>query len=147
MRKIAILLASAALCSAGPAAPCSSASAMCRCVPPPSVPRAFATADAVFQGKVIDIRPGREDHRVRIRVTERWKGVRQDTVTVHTQPHSAVCGFKFVAGTEYVVYARRARAPETALVASLCSRTREARGAGRETRTLRRLAARRRPFR
>lgn len=139
MRKIAILLATALL-AAGPAAPCSSASAMCSCVPPPSVPRAFAAADAVFQGRVIDVRTGSEDLRVRIRVARRWKGAGSDTVIVHTAANSAACGFDFVAGTEYLVYARRARTPETALVASLCSRTKDARDARREIRTLHRLA-------
>lgn len=139
MRKIAILLA-AALLAAGPAAPCSSASAMCSCVPPPSVPRALGEADAVFQGRVVDVRNGREDRRVRIRVSRRWKGAAGDTVTVRTSRSSASCGFDFVAGTEYLVYARRAREPETALVASLCSRTKAARDARREIRTLHRLA-------
>ncbi|HEU4453270.1 MAG TPA: hypothetical protein VFR81_09425 [Longimicrobium sp.] len=139
MRKIAILLA-AALLGAGPAAPCSSASAMCSCVPPPSVPRALGEADAVFQGRVIDVRTGREDLRVRIRVARRWKGAGGDTVTVRTARGSPSCGFDFVAGTEYLVYARRARAPETALAVSLCSRTKRAEDARREIRTLHRLA-------
>jgi hypothetical protein len=56
---------------------------------------------------------------VTLRVSEVWNGSRQQTVTITTEADSSVgCGYPFVEGEEYLVYAT-GREPS----ASLCSET------------------------
>ena len=118
------LLLSAALS----AAPCPPAAARCSCVPPGPPREALAQAEAVFAGRVVSVAaprgeahgdPDRPHVAVRIVPTRRWKGAAADTVTVHTPPNSAVCGYAFETGREYLVYAEG----EDALRVYLCSRT------------------------
>ncbi len=53
-------------------------------------------------------------------VTRVWKGINQPTVVVVTPASSASCGFAFVQGQEYLVYASEI---EGQLQTILCSRT------------------------
>lgn len=117
------LLLSAALS----AAPCPPAAARCSCVPPGPPRQALAQAGAVFAGRVVSVTepreaPGDPDRpyvEVRIVPERRWKGAAGDTVTVLTPPNSAVCGYAFETGREYLVYAEGGEG----LRVFLCSRT------------------------
>ena len=80
---------------------------------------------AVFTGEVTDIDKndstpfgGRE---VTLRVKEMWKGEPSKELRVHTASSSAACGYGFVKGVTYLVYAVRDEADP--LRVSLCSRT------------------------
>jgi hypothetical protein len=61
---------------------------------------------------------------VRFTILESFKGISGSTVDVRTTVGGATCGYKFVKGREYLVYA--AVEPGGALTTSVCTRTRPA---------------------
>ncbi|MFN7700825.1 MAG: hypothetical protein ACK5U8_23210 [Deltaproteobacteria bacterium] len=91
----------------------------CSCLRP-SFEEARAGAAAIFEGRVEEIAPVDGELRVRLHVTQAWRGVAHEGVEVRTASQSAACGFTFERGQHYLVYAS---AREDALVVSLCSRT------------------------
>lgn len=97
----------------------------CSCLPTPPPPDAFAKADAVFSGKVESIAPG-GDHALRVtfRVQQSWKGTNAPTLVVQTASDSAMCGYNFIRGEHYLVYARvnGARTNAPPLATGLCGR-------------------------
>jgi MYXO-CTERM domain-containing protein len=73
---------------------------------------AYARASAVFEGRVVGVVPpaagdvgGGGRVRVTFRVTQAWKGVEHEQVTVWTTASSATCGYGFEEGRVYLVYA------------------------------------------
>src|SRR5687767_1361098 len=82
----------------------------CSCLPAPAPPEAFAKADVVFRGKVESIQRA-SDHElnVTLRVVEQWKGPKGTNRVVHTAGDSAMCGYTFARGKEYLVYADETR--------------------------------------
>jgi hypothetical protein len=104
---------------------------------------AFAQADAVLMGEVtaiadrnplpfsswlqrwfnVPVAYGRE---VNVAVANAWKGLSTTTATLFTGYGDADCGYTFVVGTTYVIYAH-----ETAdgLETNICTRTAEVSGA------------------
>lgn len=99
----------------------------CKCAEPKGPSDALASAQAVFQGEVSAIRESGEDLIVTLRVPKAWKGiVSAEQVRVRTRKDSAACGFRFVQGEHYLVYAQ-ALDPEqdgVALQVLRCGRTR-----------------------
>lgn len=103
----------------------------CSCVVPAEPLEALETSSAVFTGKVVDIKEPKgtiissaDPVKVTFEVDSSWKGVKGDKVTLSTALSSASCGFEFVKGESYIVYAYANGEGETdKLVASLCSRT------------------------
>jgi hypothetical protein len=85
----------------------------------------FTSSYAVFTGEVVDITKNRSTRfgglEVTLRVKNLWKGDPVPMVKVHTAGSSAACGYPFVQGTTYLVYAIRDEADP--LRVSLCSRT------------------------
>jgi hypothetical protein len=86
----------------------------CECEPP-SQPKAYRRAAAVFVGKVIEVRDSNvpivkgSDYSVAVkfRVSRYWKGSGEPELTVHTEQSVLSCNqFKFQVGEEYLVYAR-----------------------------------------
>lgn len=75
---------------------------------------AFERADSVFVGEVMSSEVKRgffgqssiDPVTVEFTVNEVWKGPRQQTITVGTVRSEVSCGFEFVEGLEYLVYAR-----------------------------------------
>ncbi len=97
----------------------------CRCRPPGSPADALASATSVFSGRVTALAgamdSGRSDPvQATFAVTRVWKGTSQPIVVVVTPASSASCGFAFVQGQEYVVYASEI---EGRLQTMLCGRT------------------------
>ncbi len=100
----------------------------CSCIMPPAPEQALADASAVFAGQVVDAAPEAEGEVVSsadpiaytFEVSEVWKGEATPTVIIRTARDSASCGFSFVAGESYVVYATES---EGVLSTNLCSRT------------------------
>jgi hypothetical protein len=86
----------------------------------PSFEEQRAEADAIFEGRVDEIRSVGGDLVVVLHVTQAWRGVAQERVEVSTASNEAACGFTFEVGQHYLVYAT---SPESTLRVSLCSRT------------------------
>lgn len=80
---------------------------------------------AVFTGEVTDIAKNEATRfgglEVTLRVHKMWKGDPHKELKVHTAGSSAACGYSFVKGTTYLVYAIKDEADP--LRVSLCSRT------------------------
>ena len=80
---------------------------------------------AVFTGEVTAIEKNTATRfgglEVTLRVKQMWKGDPSEEIRVHTAGSSAACGYSFVKGTTYLVYAVRDEADPMRV--SLCSRT------------------------
>jgi hypothetical protein len=105
--------------------------AACSCAPP-GPPRAeLERADAVFAGTALDFQTGMrrvgatfmEEPRIfRLRVVAAWKAASAETVIVRTGSGGGDCGYDFMLGDTYVVYAHRVGESDT-LATSICTRT------------------------
>lgn len=116
MRRFAALSPFLVLLVADPAHACS-------CVP--IDPRqAFERADAVFEGRVLEIERATDPTspiRVTLAVVQHWKGIDTERAVLETSAGgTAACGVPFEVHTSWLVYAAREGG---ALTASLCSRT------------------------
>ncbi|HYO90079.1 MAG TPA: hypothetical protein VEQ40_00505 [Pyrinomonadaceae bacterium] len=99
----------------------------CTCVPPPSVAESLSQAGAVFSGKVLQVKrvKGSEQDglwqvEVVFAVNTSWKGARQRVISVFTASQSAACGYSFMRGRTYLVYAGESQGK---LATTICSRT------------------------
>lgn len=100
----------------------------CDCAAPPPPREALENSYAVFSGKVIAIEEPPQGQMmstsdpvtVTFEVKESWKGNFDGTATVKTPMASVSCGFSFIEGEQYLVYAH---GDEHAIEVSLCSRT------------------------
>ena len=85
----------------------------------------LTSSHAVFTGEVTKIEKNEATRfgglEVTLRVKRVWKGELGEEVKVHTAASSAACGYTFVKGTTYLVYAVRDEADPMRV--SLCSRT------------------------
>lgn len=97
----------------------------CSCMPPEQVDREFHKATAVFEGRATDINQGfvlwrsPTNTRISFEVANVWKGPANRTITVHSSPSSASCGYEFTIGEDYLVYTNG----EQQLNVSLCGLT------------------------
>jgi ankyrin repeat protein len=80
---------------------------------------ALQESDAVFLGMVVSTREvdlTREGYRAAfgytIRVSQAWKGVARGTVEVGTSSSGTACGYPFVLGEEYLIYAHSEEAAD-----------------------------------
>jgi hypothetical protein len=101
---------------------------------------AYEQADAVFEGRVVEVRAPAADagghgasRSVRLQVVRAWKGIAGEQVEVATAVGSTACGYDFVAEQSYFVYAANR---DGKLAVSLCSRTRPMAEAGDDLRRL-----------
>jgi len=108
----------------------------CTCIPPLPPAKAFAEADAVFMGKVVSFdNAGDNIQRLaKISVTKIWKGERSAVNEILTANNSAACGYEFVVGESYVIYAYKAS--DRNLHTNICTRTRPARLAAEDLKYL-----------
>ena len=97
----------------------------CSCVAPPPPKEALAKSEAVFAGRTVAVGglpPGgytSDDPRIiEFKVDTVWKGSSYETLFITTDINEASCGFTFIEGREYIVYAWRD------VDVLLCSRTR-----------------------
>ena len=113
----------------------------CDCLTAP-VHEALQHSDAVFAGRVVDIRYGgeRSDNAVTFQVEGVWKGPLARQIRVFTASDDGRCGIGFELGRRYLVYANR---DERTLRAGSCSRTQRLNQHARED--LRYLGPARRP--
>jgi hypothetical protein len=98
----------------------------CPVIPGPEkkqVQQAFSGSVAIFSGEVLEISDSSTDINiwlVKFKVAKSWKGDLNGEVTITTAKNSAMCGYSFEIGKQYLVYANGAR---DALMVSNCSRT------------------------
>jgi len=130
----------------------------CSCAMPPTPAVGFTQADAIFSGTVSQLNLGSALGRLLepvrqwlglapapsaynqfavVAVSQSWKGVRHSPVQVQTDG-GAMCGFPFVSGQRYLIYAH---ASGGGLSATICSRTAELGLAGTDLAYLRTLPA------
>lgn len=84
---------------------------------------AYKASTAVFTGKVLSVEPAAGEATyvtVKFAVSKTWKGAKGSEISLTTEKDSAMCGYNFAAGQEYVVYAY---AGKMALTTNNCSRT------------------------
>lgn len=80
----------------------------CSCMGVPPFAIAYTKSDAIFLGAVLGVEPAvlYPDHVwATIAVETAWKGSPPATVRVLTASTGAMCGFTFVPGVRYLVYA------------------------------------------
>lgn len=102
----------------------------CECSKPASTSEQFRDTDLVYVGVVERIRGPDSigNLRVDFDVSKVWKGKAVKRATVLTWRSIATCGYRFVAGSKYVVYASRESppsAPQAWYRTSICSGTHE----------------------
>jgi hypothetical protein len=98
----------------------------CTCAQPATVEGALARADAVFLGLVERFELKGHSRVATFRVRRVWKGPEKPRVEVTTGMGDADCGFHFIAGLDYLVYADDDAAG--ALHTTICARTKPASG-------------------
>ena len=122
MKRLVIAVALVAVLARGVAA--------CSCLPTPFRPM-FDRSTAVFRGWVIAstyFGPSGSHSMGRtvvvLRVTEAWKGVRSDAlVSINAGGSGSMCGYSFVRGHEYLVYADPCGSGRVELCTNSCTRT------------------------
>jgi hypothetical protein len=99
----------------------------CSCIPPRPPLEAMADSDAVFAGKVVRIEEeggamisSADPVKVVFEVSQVWKGEEDAAIALATARDSASCGYDFMVGEEYLVYAYSS---EAGLSTGLCTRT------------------------
>lgn len=104
----------------------------CTCLLPPPPADAFAQADAVFLGKVLsfELLPAPNLRLAQIEVIKIWKGEKKQADSIFTAPHSAACGYDFMSGENYLIYAHRR--DNGRLHTNLCTRTKPERTAAED---------------
>ena len=98
----------------------------CTCAQPASVQEGLQRADAVFAGLVERFELKGSGRLATFRVHTVWKGPETHHIQVATGGGDGDCGYHFIAGVEYLVFAHR-DASDT-LRTSICTRTKQASG-------------------
>lgn len=117
----------------------------CSCMMTPPPRQALKESKAVFTGKVISMETfdvknnfvGTEPVvRVKFLVSRTWKGVQDAEAEVYTSGFNPACGFNFVKGKEYLVYAYPDRWKLDVLETGICNRTAEIKKAKKDLRAI-----------
>ena len=105
----------------------------CKCAQPGSPTEELGKFDAVFSGRVFFVQHSynpdaktvtREDRStIGFEVSTVWKGEVHETMYITTPPTGGSCGYTFVEGEEYIVYASDSHYGDDSYTASICSRT------------------------
>lgn len=105
----------------------------CSCIMPGSPTEELEKFDAVFVGRVFTVKHSysleakmvnREDRStIGFDVSTVWKGVIHETTYITTPPTGGSCGYTFIEGEEYIVYASNSHYGDDSYTASICSRT------------------------
>ncbi|WP_246942875.1 hypothetical protein [Bacillus pinisoli] len=81
----------------------------CSCIPSLPVKEELKSVQSVFSGEVLSIEtdpsPDYKPNKVTFKVSEIWKGENKSEITIYTARDSEACGFEFMQGVSYLVYA------------------------------------------
>ena len=105
----------------------------CKCAQPGTPSEELEEFSAVFAGRVVSIRHSfdpdaasvsRDDRTtVGFEVSAVWKGTVREDMYITTPPTGGSCGFTFVEGEEYIVYAHDSAYGDDSYTVGICSRT------------------------
>ena len=105
----------------------------CKCAVPGTPAEELEKFSAVFAGRVVSVRHSYDlnaasytpDDRttVAFEVSAVWKGTVHEDMSITTPPTGGSCGFAFVEGEEYVVYADDSAYDDDGYTTGICSRT------------------------
>ena len=105
----------------------------CKCAQPGTPSEELEESSAVFAGRVVSVRHSfdpdaasvsREDRTtVGFEVSTVWKGTVHEDMYITTPPTGGSCGFTFVEGEEYIVYAYDSAYCDDSYTVGICSRT------------------------
>jgi hypothetical protein len=102
-------------------------SSACSCTGFPEFDYAVSHSAAIFLGEVLEIRPAGPPHFesvwVKLHVEESWKGPSQSEIEILTAENEGICGYRFIPGERYLVYALASNPDPTVLWTHLCWRT------------------------
>jgi hypothetical protein len=98
----------------------------CTCAQPASVEEGLSRADSVFLGLVERFELSEYGRVATLRVRRVWKGREAPRIEIITGRGDADCGFHFIAGIDYLVFAKED--PSGALHTTICTRTKTASG-------------------
>ena len=110
----------------------------CKCLVEKLVENEYQRKTAIFSGKVVGIvKDGAFIRRVKIRVENSWKGDAAKIVTITTPSDGGMCGYSFVKGASYLIYANGNE--KNGLLVDICSRTKGISDAQEDIETLNNL--------
>ncbi len=100
----------------------------CSCAELPTAEEEIERSDAIFSGRVLEIKEkkvnGYMTKCVLFEVTNTWKGVDESQVIITTGQGGGDCGFRFIEGQEYLVYANESDMyGANSLTTIMCDRT------------------------
>jgi hypothetical protein len=102
----------------------------CSCAQPQTVNDQFSRSEAVFAGKVLEVKEQKNVNGSMTRaalfdVSRIWKGGTESQIIIHTGSGGGDCGFNFEKGKEYLVYAGTSTmyGGKELLVTIMCDRT------------------------
>ena len=105
----------------------------CKCAQPGSPSDELRKFSAVFAGRVLSIQhsfdPDAESYSpedrttVQFEVSTTWKGAVHEDMYVTTPPTGGSCGFAFIEGEDYIVYAYDSAYDDDSYTVGICSRT------------------------
>ena len=105
----------------------------CKCAEPGPPMEELGKFDAVYVGKVFLVQHSYDPEAKSVTPEDRstigfevsavWKGSVHETTYITTPPTGGSCGYTFVEGEEYIVYASASPYGDDSYTASICSRT------------------------
>lgn len=70
------------------------------------IENAYSGSEAIFAGEVLEVKEsGEYTLAVKFKVKKTWKGSAVQEITIKTAENSAMCGYNFEVGKQYLVYA------------------------------------------
>ena len=98
----------------------------CTCAQPTSVQEGLQRADSVFAGLAERFELKGSGRMATFRVRRVWKGPEERRIQVATGGGDGDCGYHFIVGVEYLVFARQGA--WNTLQTNICTRTKQASG-------------------
>jgi len=102
----------------------------CSCARPQTVEAQFSRSEAVFAGRVLEVKEqrylnGSMTKAALFEVSHIWKGGPESQIIIHTGSGGGDCGFNFEDGKEYLVYAHPSTmyGDKELLITIICDRT------------------------
>ena len=105
----------------------------CKCAQPGSPSEELEKFSAVFAGRVVSIQHSYDPDGVSVSPEDRttvgievsavWKGIVHEDMYITTPPTGGSCGFGFIKGEDYIVYAYDSPYADGGYTAGICSRT------------------------